>query len=36
MRQGLYKEYTVDKDGQKYENAEGTFKTKGACVRPRL
>lgn len=32
-RQGLYKEYTVDSAGQKYENAEGTFKTKGACVR---
>ncbi|EKU21656.1 hypothetical protein NGA_0347602 [Nannochloropsis gaditana CCMP526] len=27
-RQGMYKEYTVEKTGQQYENAEGTFKTK--------
>lgn len=29
----MYKEYTVDKASQQYENAEGTFKTKGAFVR---
>ncbi len=27
----MYKDYTVEKGGQAYENAEGTFKTKGAC-----
>lgn len=32
VRQGLYKEYSVDKGGQTYENAEGTFKTKGAYM----
>jgi hypothetical protein len=32
-RQGMYKEYTVEKTGTNYENAEGTFKTKGTCER---
>ncbi|KAM3571449.1 hypothetical protein VYU27_006525 [Nannochloropsis oceanica] len=28
VRQGMYGEYTVEKTGQQFENAEGTFKTK--------